>query len=314
MPALDAERGTMALTVPAEESQGQVVSLVAGKPAWLQLEDSGPPQVAAILVDGQPQKLGPSLDLGRIPSPQRIALQVKDAENPLDEASVTVTVDGRAVEGPLVRVQPSTPDRKAAAIELDLKGALAAEPEDRPARHVVVFRADDFAVDDRATEATLTYMKLIKPEGDAVYLSDLKEVSSFVHGGLRKDCDYYGRPLRMRGALFAKCLQTHVELSGLTPHSEVVYHLSSLPPRKRLRALVGISDDSGGAGTVTFEVQVERDGRWETRYTSPVVRGGQDPLGISVDMAGAQKLRLYCTDAGDGIGSDHATWAEARLE
>jgi hypothetical protein len=44
------------------------------------------------------------------------------------------------------------------------------------------------------------------------------------------------------------------------------------------------------------------------------LRGGQEPVSISVDLAGAKRLRLYCTDAGDGIGSDHATWALARLE
>jgi hypothetical protein len=37
-------------------------------------------------------------------------------------------------------------------------------------------------------------------------------------------------------------------------------------------------------------------------------------LGIRVDVTGARRLRLYCTDGGDGIGSDHATWALARLE
>jgi hypothetical protein len=315
-PAIDAARGTMTVNLSGDENAGQEVSLIAGKPAWLQLEDSGPPQVTAVLVDGKPQKPAPTIDLGRVTSPQRLVVEARDADNPIDEASAVVSLDGKPVPaaGPLVRVRTTTPDRKAVAIEFDLKAALASEPEDRPARHTIAFHADDFAVDDQATDVVLTYMKLVQPRGDAVYLSDLKEESSLVHGGLRKDCNYFGQPLQMRGVLFAKCLQTHVEAGGMTSHSEVIYDLSALPPRQRLRALVGISDDSGGGGSVTFEVQVDKDGKWETRYTSPVLRGGQDPLGIDVDIAGARRIRLYCTDAGDGIGSDHAAWAEARLE
>jgi len=120
--------------------------------------------------------------------------------------------------------------------------------------------------------------------------------------------------LRMRGILYAKSLQTHVETGAMAPHSEVIYDLSQLPPRQRFCAVIGISDDSGGTGSATFEVQTEQGGQWQAIYTSPVVRGNQDPLAISVPLGGAKRLRLYCTDAGDGIGADHATWAEARIE
>ena len=35
---------------------------------------------------------------------------------------------------------------------------------------------------------------------------------------------------------------------------------------------------------------------------------------IDVSVAGAQTLRLVVTDGGDGIASDHADWALARVE
>jgi len=73
----------------------------------------------------------------------------------------------------------------------------------------------------------------------------------------------------------------------------------------RLRASAARGDDAK---------PVDRTGQWKTVYTSPTLRGSQEPVPISVDISGAKRLRLYCTDAGDGIGSDHATWADVRLE
>jgi len=55
-------------------------------------------------------------------------------------------------------------------------------------------------------------------------------------------------------------------------------------------------------------------GPWETLYTSPVMRGGTDPLTIEADLGDAIYLRLYTTDAGDGINSDHALWGNVRLK
>ncbi len=312
----NAAAGTMIVSLPTAQTQGRLVSLLAGKPDWLKLTDGGPPQVTAILLDGQPVTPAAEIDLGRIPTPREIVCQVRDADNPLDLSSVAVELDGKALplQDGAVRVQASGERAREATVTVDLARALGEEPVGQPAYHTLTVSVDDWAIDEQVARVCLSYSRLVKPAGDAIYLSDVKEVSAIVHGGLRKDCDYNGKPLRIRRVLYAKSLQTHVAAGGRATHSEVVYDLSPLAPRKRFCALIGISDDSGGGGSVTFEVQVERDGKWETKYASPVVRGGQEPLPINVDLAGARRLRLYCTDAGDGINSDHATWAEARLE
>lgn len=55
-------------------------------------------------------------------------------------------------------------------------------------------------------------------------------------------------------------------------------------------------------------------GPWETLWTSPVMRGKQEPVALKVDLGEARFLRLYVTDADDGIGADHAMWGLARLK
>jgi len=314
--AFDADEGVATLSV---ESTGQTTWLLTNKPDWLQLPDSGPPQITKVLLDDKPLELEPVLDLGRIPTPQKLVLEAEDEHNPIDEKSIAVSLDGKRIdgEGDLVEVRIAPDDRKSIVIEVALGRALADEPEQAPARHTVTVALDDLAVDRGNTSFSLSYRKQLPVPENAVYLSDLKEISSRVHGGLRKDTDYYGNILQMRGDLYDRGLHTHPKAGGAGPdagYSEVIYDLTQAAGAKLLRAVIGIDDTAGGAGSVVFKVQVGADDTWETRYTSPVMRGPDEPLAISVDISGAGKLRLYCTDAGDGISCDHAAWADARLE
>jgi beta-galactosidase len=77
----------------------------------------------------------------------------------------------------------------------------------------------------------------------------------------------------------------------------------------RLRADVGVDDETGSAGSVTFEVW--GDG---TRLAQTGVRTGADPAQrLDVDVTGVRSLELRVTDGGNGNGNDHADWAAARL-
>jgi len=307
------EGNTMALTFPSDDTGGQTVRLVARKPEWLKLEDRGPPQITSVSLDGNALAPQAAMELRRIPAPRRLIVKAQDEDNPIDEKSIAVWLDGKRMTMGRGFVEARV-DGRSATIECDLGRALAHETElNVPARHTVAIAMDDLAVDQASASLSLSYNTRVRVSGDAIYLSDLDETKAFVHGGLRKDTDYYAKPLRMRGVVYAKCIQTHVE-RATPPHSEVIYDLSRVPKRKKLCALIGVDDGAGGGGSVTFHVQVDKDGAWETRYASPVLRGHQEPIAITVDLSGAKKLRLYCTDAGDGINSDHATWCDARLE
>jgi hypothetical protein len=72
---------------------------------------------------------------------------------------------------------------------------------------------------------------------------------------------------------------------------------------------VALDDEVAGGGSVTFRVFVDR----EQKLATPVVRGGQPPLPISVDLRGAKQLSLVVDFADRGDQHDHADWLNARL-
>jgi len=74
-------------------------------------------------------------------------------------------------------------------------------------------------------------------------------------------------------------------------------------------AVVGVDDEIVDTGSVTFEVWL--DGR--RRHTSGLVTARGPARGVALDLGGARELRLVVTDGGDGTGTDHADWADARL-
>jgi hypothetical protein len=72
---------------------------------------------------------------------------------------------------------------------------------------------------------------------------------------------------------------------------------------------LAVDDSTGNRGSVQFRVVV--DG--EEKYASPVLRGGDRPISISIPIVGAEKLELIVDDADRLDVLDHADWLEARL-
>ncbi|MEP4534294.1 MAG: NPCBM/NEW2 domain-containing protein [Cyclobacteriaceae bacterium] len=72
---------------------------------------------------------------------------------------------------------------------------------------------------------------------------------------------------------------------------------------------IGLDDEVGTSGSVTFEVWVDGS----LKYESGSINGSSDAISISVDVSDAQSLSLIVNDGGNGNGSDHADWANARL-
>lgn len=109
-----------------------------------------------------------------------------------------------------------------------------------------------------------------------------------------------GRTITIAGVGHAKGLGTNAV-------SDVQLYLAGRCTR--LTAEVGVDDETGGAGTVTFSVIA--DGR--TLVTTPTVRGRQAAIPVDVDVSGAQVLDLKVGDAGDGNGNDHGDWGTPTL-
>jgi alpha-galactosidase len=109
-----------------------------------------------------------------------------------------------------------------------------------------------------------------------------------------------GRPITIGGVVYDRGLGVHAE-------SSVEYYTGKAC--EKVTADVGVDDEKGGNGTVTFEVWA--DG---TRVAATgVLTNAMPARPLTADVTGAEAVRLVVTDGGDGIDSDHADWADARL-
>jgi hypothetical protein len=164
--------------------------------------------------------------------------------------------------------------------------------------------------------------------GRARYLSDLKPSEYHQTPFLdlawpyQVDRNVTGGQLRCHGRLYLKGLGVHSA-------ARLVYRISPLPlgvgqnkepsplplgegqgvRAARFEADVGIDDSTAGSGSVVFRVLV--DG--QEKFASNILRGGDRPVHVAVDVAGAKKLELLVDYADHADVMDHADWLDARL-
>ena len=144
--------------------------------------------------------------------------------------------------------------------------------------------------------------------GRVVYLSDLKP-ASYRHipylqlaWPYQADRSVLGGRLRAGGRLYLKGL-------GMHSPSRITYDLDE--PYRRFEAEVAIDAEAGARGSVVFRVFVDDGGgTWQEQATSEIVRGGEPPVPISVDLTGAKRISLLVDFADRGDELDHADWLE----
>lgn len=147
--------------------------------------------------------------------------------------------------------------------------------------------------------------------GQAVYLSDLKP-ASFKHipflaleWPYQNDRTVLAGQLRAGGKLFAKGI-------GIHSPARITYELPGT--FERFESLVAVDAETNSRGSVVFRVFTDDgSGKLVERFTSPVVRGGEAPRGVSVPLAGIKRLTLLVDYADHGDELDHADWLNARL-
>ena len=147
--------------------------------------------------------------------------------------------------------------------------------------------------------------------GRAVYLSDLKP-ASYKHipflqlaWPFHADANVDGGRLRSAGKLYLKGIGVH-SASRLTYDLDQAY--------RALQAELAVDDQTARHGSVEFRVFVDTgNGQWQSRYASPIVRGGQAPTPMSVDLAGVKRISLLVEFADHGDELDYADWLDARL-
>ena len=96
---------------------------------------------------------------------------------------------------------------------------------------------------------------------------------------------------------------------GLGTHAISTFRIDLGGGAERFTAMVGVDDEVGKrkGGTITFRVIGDGAVLWE----SGVLRAGDQPKAVSVDLKGVKQLTLNVGDADDGTGWDHADWADA---
>jgi len=169
----------------------------------------------------------------------------------------------------------------------------------------------------RSETAVASYVKLRLSEG-GVYLSDLQEQELIGYPSCcKKNQNYQGGRIKLAGYEFAKGLLLHPAETKNGNLGRVTYVLDGdLGRATRFTAIIGIDDSMHRyhKGSAKFAVEVRRDGTWQRVLESDVLKLGDKPQQVNVDISGTDQLRLITTDAGDGIACDHAVWANAMME
>ncbi|MEU6670904.1 NPCBM/NEW2 domain-containing protein [Streptomyces sp. NPDC046727] len=283
--------GTIAATVPAH---GTVLLRVAADPDW-----AAHPPAVELGLDGSPllEAATPATltstvtDLGRTPA-RRVSVSLTGPAGwtvrATSATSAATLPSGRALRtGWRVTAPAGTPT---GSYDLTLRTSYRA-PSGTPVTSTL----------------PLTASVVVAPPSGTSYLGDLPWLSATSGWGpVERDASNGesdagdGHPLTIGGKVYAKGLGVHA-LSDLSFYTGKAC--------EKVTAEVGVDDEKGTRGTVAFEIWA--DG---TRAAATgVLTNAMPAQPVTADVTGAEVVRLVVTDGGDGVDSDHADWADARL-
>lgn len=247
----------------------------------------------------------------------------------IERGSLTIKTQGGAAKVPLSRVEAvAVGSRQLSVVSRQLGESRQPSVVSQQARHAVGLRDGSLVYADEVvageTELKLeigeavtlagggvddiVFLQLL--EGPVEYLSDMEPVEyrhvPYLEVGwpLAADRNVLGGPLVVGGKRYLKGL-------GMHSAGRASYRLDG--KYQRFEAAVAIDDAAHRRGSVTFGVYVLRDGKLSEAYESGIVRGGDAPQRMSVDVAGAQGLTLVVDYAERGDEMDRGDWLDARL-
>ncbi|MEG0309217.1 MAG: NPCBM/NEW2 domain-containing protein [Clostridium sp.] len=143
---------------------------------------------------------------------------------------------------------------------------------------------------------------------DSTYLSDIAWKSAVnSYGKATKDKSVSGNTLRLTGdngqvVSYAKGIGTHST-------STIIYDLTGTS-YGYFTSYVGVDRQMyGSIGSINFQVFLDN----EKVYDSGLMNSSDKQKFIDVNLQGAKELKLVVTDGGNGNGSDHGTFGDAKL-
>lgn len=161
-------------------------------------------------------------------------------------------------------------------------------------------------------ETAWSHITMLQAIGTSVvYVSEL-DAASYKHIPLldrewpfRQDRCVSGGRLRVRKLLYRRGI-------GMHANSRLAYALGDR--YQRFEAELAIDQSADKHGSVVFRVFVnDASGQWQRAYESPVVRAGEAPIPMSVDVAGGRAMALIVDGADRATVGDQADWLNARL-
>ncbi|MGC9317765.1 MAG: discoidin domain-containing protein [Armatimonadota bacterium] len=154
---LEVERrdGRLAMSLGPEQTSGGSVLVVIDPPRWLEMDDARPPEVVRFTVGGRSFAGQTQAALGWTEElPGRVMLAVRDEKNPLDPASITVTVQGRTLRPGDGGVSFTAHDERSGTLKIlpqQIEGLAEA------VRGAIAIAVDDFAIDDQQTRRSVSW-------------------------------------------------------------------------------------------------------------------------------------------------------------
>ncbi|WP_328744968.1 NPCBM/NEW2 domain-containing protein [Streptomyces sp. NBC_00285] len=283
--------GTISATVPAH---GTVLVRVVADRRWYQ----HPPAVELGLGDSPLTEAG---------TPARLTTTVTDlGRTPARQVSVRLSGPaGWAVEATSPTVSAALPTGRS----LRTRWSVTAPPGTPTGSYDLTLRASYRAPTGVRADTTLPFTAtvVVPPPSGTSGLGDLPWLSAANgYGPVERNTSNGesaagdGHPITVGGVVYAKGLGVHAE-------STVEYYTGGAC--ETVTAQVGVDDEKGANGTVAFEVWA--DGT-EVAST-PTLTNAMPAQPLTADVTGARLIRLVVTDGGDGVDSDHADWADARL-
>lgn len=162
--------------------------------------------------------------------------------------------------------------------------------------------------DSDGNEVTAKRMISVVDMDDYNYLSDFNWTSTQnSYTAPRKDIAISGKQLRLtdrdgREVLYKKGIGAH-------SNATIVYDLTD-KDAEYFTSFVGVDRQMyNTVGSVVFQVFV--DGK--KQFDSGLMNSRDPQKFVELNISGAKELKLVVTDGGNGNGSDHATWGDAKL-
>ena len=259
--------------------------------------------------------------------------RLKGTLTALERGSLTLQAAAGKTKLPLSRVEAIVfHSREPSAVSRQLPGREPSTPSTGPSlngRRVLVGMRDGSLLHARAIEATDEKLAIeltngVKLTGGKVkdiaalqslggrfeYLSDIERADFrfvpylSVEWPLKRDRNVLGGPLMVDGKRYLKGL-------GLHSAARITYPFDR--DYQRFDATVALDDAAHGRGSVVFGAYLLREGKWAEAFQSDIVRGGESPRPVSVDLRGAKGLTLTVDYADRGDELDYADWLDARL-